>query len=91
MGLPDLRVTLTDVQGDGGSAIAHGTVTGTNTGRLFGAPRDGAALRGDFDWVRLDGGLIAERVRQSDVLGQMRQLYGRVFGLVGLGALLWRL
>jgi hypothetical protein len=29
-------------------------------------------------------------VQHSDVLGQMRQLYGRGFGLVGLGALLWR-
>jgi hypothetical protein len=30
-------------------------------------------------------------VQQADVLGQMRQLYGRAFGLLGLGALLWRL
>ena len=90
-GLPDLQVTLTDVQGDGGSAIAHGTVTGTNTGKLYGAPRTGRRYEASFfDWVRLDGGLIVERVQQSDVLGQMRQLYGRGFGLVGLGALLWR-
>lgn len=35
--------------------------------------------------------MIVERVQQADVLGQMRQLYGRAFGLVGLGALLRRL
>jgi len=44
-----------------------------------------------FDYVRLDGGLIVERVQQTDVLGQMRQLYGKAMGLVGLGAMLWRL
>ena len=37
-----------------------------------------------------DGGLIVERVQQADVLGQMRQLYGKAMDLVGLGAMLWR-
>jgi predicted ester cyclase len=37
-GLPDLHVDLTAVSGDDEVALAHGTVTGTNTGRLYGAP-----------------------------------------------------
>jgi hypothetical protein len=34
---------------------------------------------------------IVERVQQADVLGQMRQLYGRGLGAVGLSATVWRL
>ncbi len=34
---------------------------------------------------------IVERVQQADILGQMRQLYGKGLGLAGLAAMLWRL
>ena len=34
---------------------------------------------------------IVERGQQADVLGQMRQLYGRGLGAVGLSATVWRL
>jgi len=37
-GLPDLRVELAQVLADGDAALAHGTVRGTATGRLYGAP-----------------------------------------------------
>lgn len=90
-GLPDLHVELAHVAGDGDVALAHGTVSGTNTGKLYGAPATKRRYEASFfDYVRVDDGLIVERVQQSDVLGQMRQVYGRGFGLVGLGALLWR-
>ena len=36
-------------------------------------------------------GQIIERVQQADVLGQMRQLYGKALGLVGLDAMFLRL
>jgi len=36
-------------------------------------------------------GRIIERVQQADILGQMRQLYGKGLGLVGLGAMFLRL
>jgi hypothetical protein len=43
-----------------------------------------------FDYVRVQDGLIIERVQQADVLGQMRQLYGKALGLVGLDVVfLW--
>ncbi len=92
VGLPDLRVELTAVAADGGAVLAHGRVRGTNTGKLYGAPATRRAYESSFfDYVRLDGDLIVDRVQQADVLGQMRQLYGKAVGVVGLGALLWRL
>ncbi len=91
-GLPDLHVDITDLQAGESSAIAHGIVRGTNLGKLYGAPATKKAYEASFfDWVRVENGLIVERVQQSDVLGQMRQLYGKIFGVVGLGAMLFRL
>lgn len=91
-GLPNLRVELHDVIAAGDVALARGTVRGTAMGRLYGAPATKRSYEASFfDYVRLDSGLIVERVQQADVLGQMRQLYGRAMGLVGLGAMLWRL
>ena len=91
-GLPDLRVELPHIMADGDVVIAHGTVRGTATGRLYGAPATKRSFEANFfDYVRLADGRIVERIQQADVLGQMRQLYGRAVGLVGLGAMFWRL
>lgn len=91
-GLPDLRVTLTHVVGADDVAIAHGSVTGTALGRLYGAPATKKSYRASyFDFVRVESGAIVERVQQADVLAQMRQLYGRPLGALGVGAMLWRL
>jgi len=91
-GLPDLRVELAQVMADGDVALAHGTVRGTATGRLYGAPATRRSFEASFfDYVRVQDGLIIERVQQADVLGQMRQLYGKVLGLVGLDAMFLRL
>jgi predicted ester cyclase len=91
-GLPDLKVELAHIAADGDVAPAHGTVRGTATGRLYGAPATKRSFEASFfDYVRVEDGQIVERVQQTDVLGQMRQLYGRAVGLVGLGAMFWRL
>ena len=91
-GLPDLRVELAQVLGDGDTALAHGTVRGTATGRLYGAPATRRSFEANFfDYVRVDDGQIIERVQQADMLGQMRQLYGKALGLVGLDAMFLRL
>ena len=91
-GLPNLNVELHNVIATGEVALARGTVRGTATGRLYGAPATKRSFESSFfDYVRLEEGLIVERVQQADVLGQMRQLYGKAIGLVGLGAMLWRL
>jgi predicted ester cyclase len=91
-GLPDLRVDLAQVHADGDVALAHGTVYGTATGRLYGAPATRRSFEASFfDYVRVDDGQIIERVQQADVLAQMRQLYGKALGLVGLDAMFLRL
>ena len=91
-GLPDLRVQLAQVLADGDVALAHGTVRGTATGRLYGAPATKRSYEASFfDYVRVEDGQIIERVQQADVLGQMRQLYGKALGLVGLDAMFLRL
>jgi len=91
-GLPNLLVELHNVLAAGDVALACGTVRGTATGHLYGAPATKRSFEASFfDYVLLDDGLIVKRVQQADVLGQMRQLYGKAMGLVGLGAMLWRL
>ena len=91
-GLPDLRVELAQVVADGDAALAHGTVRGTATGRLYGAPATKRSFEASFfDYVRVNDGQIIERVQQTDVLNQMRQLYGKALGLVGPDAMFLRL
>jgi len=91
-GIPDLHVELPQILADQSVVLAHGTVTGTATGRLYGAPATKRGYEASFfDFVRVDDGRIIERVQQADVLGQMRQLYGRGLGTIGLAAMFWRL
>jgi len=91
-GLPDLRVELSDILGDGDVVLAHGTVRGTATGRLYGAPATKRSFQANFfDYARVADGRIVERIQQTDTLSQMRQLYGKGVGLLGLGAMFWRL
>jgi predicted ester cyclase len=91
-GLPDLRVELAQILADGDVALAHGTVRGTATGRLYGAPATRRSCEASFfDYIRVDDGQIIERIQQADVLGQMRQLYGKALGLVGLDAMFLKL
>jgi predicted ester cyclase len=91
-GLPDLRVELPDIMAGDDVVLAHGTVRGTATGRLYGAPATKRPFEASFfDYVRVADGRIVERVQQADVLGQMRQLYGKAIGLIGLDAMFLRL
>jgi predicted ester cyclase len=91
-GIPDLRVELDQILTSGDVALAHGTVRGTATGRLYGAPATKRSFQASFfDYVRVDDRRIIERVQQTDVLAQMRQLYGKALGLVGLDAMFLRL
>lgn len=91
-GIPDLHVDLPQIMADGDVVVAHGTVSGTATGRLYGAPATKRHYEANFfDFVRVDDARIVERIQQADVLGQMRQLYGKCLGTVGLAAMFWRL
>jgi predicted ester cyclase len=56
-GLPDLRAELPHIMADGDIVLAHGTVRGTATGRLFGAPATKRRCEANFfDYVRIDDG-----------------------------------
>ena len=91
-GIPDLHAELPHILAEGNIVVAHGTVSGTATGRLYGAPATKRAYQASFfDFVRVDDGRIVERVQQADILGQMRQLYGKGIGTVGLAGMFWRL
>lgn len=91
-GLPDLQVDLDHILAGDHVALAHGTVRGTATGRLYGAPATRRPFAASFfDYVRTDNGLIVERIQQTDVLAQMRQLYGKLLGLAGLDAMFLKL
>jgi predicted ester cyclase len=90
-GIPDLHVELHEVMADGDAALARGTVSGTASGRLYGAPATKRSYQASFfDYVRVSDGLIVERIQQADILGQMRQLYGKGLGVVGLAAMFLR-
>jgi predicted ester cyclase len=84
-------VDVHDVLADDDVVLIRGTVSGTASGRLFGAPatrhRSEASY---FDYVRVDQGRIVERVQQPDALGQMRQFYGKALGSVGAAAMIFR-
>ena len=94
VGIPDLNARIEDVVSEGEKVYARLTVTGTNTGRFFGAPPTGRSYEeaSMFDYAR-----IVERIQQSDTLSQLARMYGgaarkaglaAVAGLVGAAALL---
>jgi predicted ester cyclase len=89
--IPDLHVEVLDLAEAPGIAMVRGVVSGTATGRLYGAPATKRSYRASyFDFVRVEEGLITERVQQADIVGQMRQLYRRFYGVIGISALLLR-
>ena len=86
-GIPDLNARIDDVVGEDDRVYARLTVTGTNTGRFFGAPPTGRSYEVNmFDYARLEDGRIVERIQQSDTLSQLRQLYSGAAKKAGLAA-----
>jgi predicted ester cyclase len=75
-GIPDLNAHIVDLVCEDDKVYARLTVTGTNTGRFFGAPPTGRAYEVSmFDYARLEDGRIVERIQQSDTLSQLTQMY----------------
>ena len=96
-GIPDLHARIEDVAADGDKVYARLTVTGTNSGRFFGAPPTGRSYEASmFDYARIEDGRIVERIQQSDTLSQLTQMYAGAAkkaavvgaGLLGAAALL---
>lgn len=91
-GIPDLHVEVVDLFGDETTALARGRAHGTNTGRLYGVPATRKQYTVTFfDSVEVVDGLIVRRVQQADAITQMRQLYGRGVGSLGVLSSLFRI
>jgi hypothetical protein len=87
-GIPDLHARIDDMAAEDDKVYARLTVTGTNTGRFFGAPPTGRSYEASmFDYARLEDGRIVERIQQSDTLSQLRQLYSGAAKKAGAAAL----
>jgi predicted ester cyclase len=88
-GIPDLNARIDDLVTEGDKVYARLTVTGTNTGRFFGAPPTGRSYEVSmFDYARIKDGRIVERVQQSDTLSQLRQMYSGAAKKAGAVAVL---
>ena len=86
-GIPDLNARIDDLVSEDDKVYARLTVTGTNTGRFFGAPPTGRRYEASmFDYARLEDGRIVERIQQSDTLSQLRQMYSGAAKKAGLAA-----
>ncbi len=86
-GIPDLNARIDDVVSEDDKVYAPLTVTGTNTGRFFGAPPTGRPYEASmFDYARIEDGRIVERIQQSDTLSQLTQMYGGAAKKAGLAA-----
>ncbi len=86
-GIPDLNARIDDLVGEGDKVYARLTVTGTNSGRFFGAPPTGRRYEVNmFDYARLENSRIVERIQQSDTLSQFTQMYGGAAKKAAVGA-----
>ena len=86
-GIPDLNARIDDMVAEGDKVYARLTVTGTISGRFFGAPPTGRSYEASmFDYARIEEGRIVERIQQSDTLSQLTQMYGGAAKKVGLAA-----
>ncbi len=76
-GIRDLNARIDDLVYEDDKVYAHLTVTGTNSGRFFGAPPTGRPYEANmFAYARIEDGRIVERIQQSDTLSQLTQMYG---------------
>ena len=86
-GIPDLNARIDDMVSEDDRVYARLTVTGTNSGRFFGAPPTGRFYEASmFDYAKIEDGRIVERIQQSDTLSQLRQMYFGAARKAGLAA-----
>ena len=87
VGIPDLNARIDDMVSEDDRVYARLTVTGTNSGRFFGAPPTGRSYEASmFDYAKIEDGRIVERIQQSDTLSQLRQMYSGAARKAGLAA-----
>jgi predicted ester cyclase len=74
-GFPDHDATVVQMIAEGDLVATYKTFTGTNTGDFFGAPATGKrATIHVMDFVRYDGGRVAEHWGVVDLVGLRAQL-----------------
>lgn len=74
-GIPDLHIEVEHLATDGEIVALHSTLSGTNTGPLFGQPPTGRAFRvSQMQFERINGGRIVEHWRLTDNADMARQL-----------------
>jgi steroid delta-isomerase-like uncharacterized protein len=74
--LPDLKLTVEDIFGEGDRVFSRARLEGTNTGEFHGMPATGKTI--DIRWImnaaRVQNGKIVEEWETVDQLEIMRQL-----------------
>jgi predicted ester cyclase len=84
-GIPNIRSEILDCTAEGDKVYAMLTVTGKNTGNLYGAPPTGSSFKVNmFDYVRLENGKIVDRIQQSDTLTMFRSIYANWLKWLGI-------
>ncbi|MGI9254972.1 MAG: ester cyclase [Thermomicrobiales bacterium] len=77
LGIPDLQLAWQDIAAESDIAAAAWTLTGTNTGDLFGAPATGKPIAySGINMFRFECGKIAEVWSEGDIL-RLRQELGQ--------------
>lgn len=74
--LPDIKITIEDIFGEGDRVFSRARLEGTNTGEFNGMPATGRRI--DLRWImnacRVDGGRIVEEWEIVDQFEIMKQL-----------------
>jgi predicted ester cyclase len=84
-GIPNIHSEILDCTAEGDKVYAMLTVTGKNTGNLYGAPPTGSSFNVNmFDYVRLENGKIVDRIQQSDTLTMFRSIYAQWLKWLGI-------
>ena len=74
-GFPDIHISVERVVAEGDSVAVFGTIAGTNTGALMGAPATGKPARFPYmDMYRIANGRIVETWHVEDIAGMLGQL-----------------
>ena len=72
---PDLALTVEDQLAEGDKVMNRFTARGTHQGELMGIPATGKPVAMEVvEYFRIQGGKLAERWGQADLLGMMVQL-----------------
>ena len=72
---PDLQGTIEDMIAEGDKVVVRGAVRGTHRGELMGIPATGKQVTVTLiDINRIEGGKLAERWAETDMLDMMQQL-----------------